>query len=84
MPYEGGPGNLVPGHTLTFLGAVNTFKKWAEINGCTGVASDDGNGCQLYASSQCEGGVEVMLCTEQRVSGDASIAWPVLKRHALP
>ena len=84
MPYDGGPGDLYPDSPLTFLGAVGTFEKWAEINGCTGMASDDGNGCQRYTASQCEGEAEVMLCTEQGVPGDAAIAWPVLKRHSLP
>lgn len=87
VPYDGGYSNVVPGHPVTFLGAVGTFEQWAKINGCTGIASDDGNGCQTYAATQCTGGVEVTLCTEQGGGikhGDVSIAWPFLKRHLMP
>jgi polyhydroxybutyrate depolymerase len=87
VPYEGGYSSVVPGHPITFLGAVDTMEKWAELNGCTGSASNAGNGCQTYTESQCEGGVEVTLCTKQgggHEGGNATIAWPVLKRHSLP
>jgi polyhydroxybutyrate depolymerase len=84
VPYEGGPSALVPGMPLTFLGAEGTFEKWAEIDGCTGPASPNENGCLAYSS--CENGAEVVLCTEQggrEEPGDPRIAWPVLKRHTL-
>jgi polyhydroxybutyrate depolymerase len=70
---------------ITFLGAQATFQRWAAINHCLGSASpEDSNGCSTNAS--CDGGVEVTLCTKQggrEEPGDASIAWPVLKRHTL-
>jgi polyhydroxybutyrate depolymerase len=85
VPYEGGPSSLVPGMPITFLGALGTFEKWAEIDRCTGPASpEDANGCSAY--SGCADGAEVILCTEQgevERHGDPSIAWPVLKRHTL-
>jgi polyhydroxybutyrate depolymerase len=83
VPYAGGDSSLVPRMPITFLGAVATFEKWAQIDGCTGSASaKDGNGCSAY--SGCERGVEVILCTKQgggEDPGDPAIAWPVLKRH---
>ena len=83
--YDGGVSNLVT--PITFLGAVNTMNKWAELSGCTGSASDLGNGCQGYEASQCQDGVEVILCTKQgggHEAADPSLTWPVLKRHSLP
>jgi len=85
VPYAGGVSNLV--RPITFLGAVNTMKKWAEYDSCTGSAADLGNGCQGYSASQCQAGVEVILCTKEgggHEAGNATLGWPVLKRHALP
>jgi polyhydroxybutyrate depolymerase len=86
VPYGGGPSAVVPGMPVTFLGAQATFQKWAEIDQCTGAPSaQDGNGCSTY--SNCQGGVEVVLCTKQgggQEQGNAGVAWPVLKRHPLP
>jgi polyhydroxybutyrate depolymerase len=86
VPYDGGPSSLVPGMPVTFLGAQATFRKWAEIDHCTGSPSlPDANGCATYAG--CQGGVEVVLCTKAgggQEQGNAHIAWPVLKRHPLP
>jgi polyhydroxybutyrate depolymerase len=86
VPYAGGYSSVVPGMPVTFLGAQATFQKWADIDGCPGAPSAaDANGCATH--SNCAGGVEVVLCTKQgggQAQGDASIAWPVLKRHALP
>ena len=86
VPYDGGPSSVVPGMPVTFLGAQGTFQKWAEIDRCTGAPSaPDSNGCSTYAN--CQGGVEVVLCTKQgggQEAGNAGIAWPVLKRHPLP
>jgi len=86
VPYAGGPSALVPGMPVTFLGAQGTFQKWAEIDQCTGAPSaQDSNGCSTY--SNCNGGVEVVLCTMQgggQGSSNGSIAWPLLKRHPLP
>jgi polyhydroxybutyrate depolymerase len=85
VPYAGGPSSLVPGMPITFLGARATFQRWAAINHCTGSASaEDGSGCSSY--SGCDAGAEVTLCTKQGgrdEPGNASVAWPVLKRHAL-
>ena len=85
VPYAGGPSSLVPGMSITFLGAKATFEEWAEIDRCTGSPSaEDSNGCSTY--SGCQDGVEVILCTKQdgrEEPGDASVAWPVLKRHTL-
>jgi polyhydroxybutyrate depolymerase len=85
VPYAGGPSALVPGMPITFLGAQPTFEKWAEIDGCSGAASaPDPNGCSNYTG--CDGGVDVVLCTQdggRELPGDASIAWPLLKRHTL-
>jgi polyhydroxybutyrate depolymerase len=86
VPYAGGLSTVVPGMSVTFLGAQASFKKWADIDGCTGTPSpEDSNGCSTYSS--CPGGVEVTLCTKQGGSleaGNASIAWPMLKRHPRP
>jgi len=84
-PYNGGLSNLV--RPINFLGAVGSMKKWAEINGCTGAAADLGNNCQGFAASQCPGGVEVIECTKNgggHEQGNATLGWPVLKRHQLP
>jgi polyhydroxybutyrate depolymerase len=85
VKYAGGPSSVVPGMPVTFLGAVGTFQKWAELDQCTGAATpEDSHGCASY--SNCQGGVEVILCTEAgggQEAGDASLAWPVLSRHTL-
>jgi polyhydroxybutyrate depolymerase len=86
IPYDGGPSAFVPGMPVNFLGAQATFQKWAALDQCTPPPSaPDGNGCSAY--SNCGGGVEVVLCTNQgggQAQGNASIAWPILKRHTLP
>jgi polyhydroxybutyrate depolymerase len=86
VPYDGGYSALVPGMPVTFLGAQATWQQWAAIDQCTSTPSaPDSNGCSTFSS--CAGGVEVTLCTKQgagEVKADASIAWPVLKRHLLP
>ena len=70
---------------LTFLGAQATFAAWARIDGCPGSpAAADANGCSSYAG--CRDGAEVILCTKQgghEDPADATLAWPVLSRHAL-
>ncbi len=85
VPYAGGASSVVPGMPVTFLGAQATFEKWATIDRCTGSPSaEDSNGCSSYSS--CQDGVEVVLCTKpdgHQDPGDASVAWPVLKRHPL-
>jgi polyhydroxybutyrate depolymerase len=85
VPYGGGASSAIPSMPITFLGAKATFEKWAAIDRCTGSPSaEDGNGCSTYAS--CQDGVEVVLCTKpegHQDPGNASVAWPVLKRHPL-
>jgi polyhydroxybutyrate depolymerase len=88
LPYDGGtvspPNGLAV--TMTVLGAVGTFQRWAELDQCTGSPSaEDSNGCSTYSS--CAGGVEVRLCTTQGGGmswGPADISWPMLKRHPMP
>jgi polyhydroxybutyrate depolymerase len=85
--YEGGvkqnaPNGFVGEHT--FLGAEGTFKKWAEIDGCTGAPEMGEGGCQTY--KQCTAGVQVTLCT---VGGghtwpDAARSWAGIKDYKLP
>ena len=86
VPYGGGYSAFVTGMPVTFLGAENTFQKWAELDQCTGSPSaENSNGCSTY--SNCQGGVEVVLCTKQNggsEAGNPSIAWPLLKRHPMP
>ena len=85
VPYVGGRSTTVPNMPVTFLGAQGTFEKWAEIDQCTDSPSaEDSNGCSTYLD--CQGGVEVILCTKQngnQDAGNATVAWPVLKRHTL-
>lgn len=84
VPYAGGESSLVPGMPLTFLGARESFAKWAEINGCTGGPSpENADGCSSYAG--CAGGAGVTLCTfdGQEQQGNPSVAWPVLRGHTL-
>lgn len=85
VDYDGGYSNVVSGMPITFLGAQDTFKKWSELNTCTGSAEDAGGGCMTYKN--CKDGVTVTLCTKQGGShepGNASVAWPILKQNVLP
>jgi len=83
--YDGGLSDLV--RPIHFLGAINSMKKWAELDGCTGQAKDLGNNCQGFAAAQCPSGVESIVCTKTgggHEQGNATLGWPVLKRHQLP
>jgi polyhydroxybutyrate depolymerase len=85
VPYAGGASSVVSGMPVTFLGAVGTFQKWAQIDGCTGSSTAaDSNDCQYYTS--CGAGVEVGLCTMSsgHAPGNATIGWPFLKKFTLP
>ena len=86
VPYDGGYSPVVPGMPITFLGAKGTFEKWGSLNQCTGTpTAEDEQGCTTYPD--CQGGVEVVLCTKQRGNhepGNAAVAWPILKLHTLP
>jgi polyhydroxybutyrate depolymerase len=87
VPYEGGRKDNAPNGFRgihTFLGAVKTFQRWAELNGCTDQPMDTGGGCQTH--KQCTAGVEVTLCTVGggHVWPDAERAWQAISRFALP
>ncbi len=88
VTYAGGYSDIVPGKPITFLGAVNGFKKWGSINKCTGEPSAaDANGCSTY--SNCAGGVSVTLCTQQGGqhnpnNANPSVGWSFLKKYTLP
>lgn len=85
VPYAGGYSSVVQGMPVTFLGAVGTFQKWAQIDQCTGSpTAADSNDCQYYTS--CAGGVEVGLCTMDsgHAPGNATIGWPFLELYTLP
>ena len=90
VPYNGGPTNPPNGLpiTITFLGAVGTFKKWAQLDMCSGSAVDNsslGTGCQTY--KQCGQGVEVTLCTKQgggHDTCDPNVGWSEISRYQLP
>lgn len=89
--YQNSASQVVPGKPITFLGAKENFAKWASINGCTGSATNDANGCEVY--NTCKGNVKVGLCTNMGTascngSGHddpcPSIAWNFLKQFTLP
>jgi poly(3-hydroxybutyrate) depolymerase len=87
VPYTGGASNPPNGLNVTihFLGAVNTFKKWGELNGCTDMPLMGTGGCQ--SMTQCKDGTEVVLCTKQgggHDTGDAKQGWSFMKRFTLP
>lgn len=86
VPYAGGYSAVITGMPITFLGAQNTFSQWGQIDGCVGTPSaEDSNGCSTYSS--CQGNAEVTLCTNHGGgddTGNAAVAWPMLKRHVLP
>lgn len=85
VPYDGGSSNMVPSMPVTFLGAQASFERWADIDGCSGGPSAPGaRGCS--SCTNCAAGSEVVLCTTQdggSEPGDATIAWPIVRRHAL-
>ncbi|MBQ5462925.1 MAG: prolyl oligopeptidase family serine peptidase [Fibrobacter sp.] len=84
--YNGGFSQIVSGKPLTFLGAKETFKKWAELDGCTGEPKQNtpSAGCETYDS--CQGGVKVVLCSQNidHNEGDAQIGWEFVKQFSLP
>ena len=86
VPYAGGASTPPNGLNVTnhFLGAQGTFTKWAELDGCTGMPTVNGE-CSTYA--QCKDGVEVTLCLKQgggHDTGDPDVAWNALKKYTLP
>lgn len=85
VPYAGGYSPVVSGMPITFLGAQATFEKWADLDGCSGAAVDQGEGCKTYQN--CQDGVTVSPCTKTgggHEYGNAAFAWPILKQHTLP
>jgi polyhydroxybutyrate depolymerase len=88
--YDGGESKPpVSGYSLPyvhFLGAEDTFKRWAELNQCTDMPQPTGAGnCVVH--SQCKDGVEVTLCTAEgggHTTGDAKLGWEMMKKHPLP
>ena len=81
--YQGGDSGY--GDGLNFLGAEKNFKFWAEKNGCTGVPSQNSDGCDEY--STCRDGTKVVLCTKQgggHEQGNGNVGWPFLKQFTLP
>jgi polyhydroxybutyrate depolymerase len=80
-------GGSVSSFGMKFLGAVGTFEKFAEINGCADKApTDSGNGCQTQKDCGAPG-VEVTLCTAQgggHSPGPAKMLWDRLSKHSLP
>jgi polyhydroxybutyrate depolymerase len=87
VPYAGGASRPPNGLDVTihFRGAEATFKRWSELNGCTGAPSDSGDGCKTY--SACAEGTEVTLCTKQgggHDTGDATRGWATMQKHPMP
>jgi polyhydroxybutyrate depolymerase len=80
-------GGSVSSFGMMFLGAVGTWEKWAEINGCADKQPEDtGDGCQTYPDCGAPG-VEVTLCTAQgggHSPGPAGMLWERMKMHTLP
>lgn len=74
-------GGSVSSYGLMFLGAVDSWKMWKDINGCSGEAEDTGMGCQSYKHCAAPG-VEATLCTVQgggHSPGDATLLWSHIK-----
>ena len=86
VPYDGGPSAVDSRHAGHFprrAGHLPEVGRDRPVH--RPPSAPDSNGCSTYAN--CKGGVEVVLCTKQgggQESSNASIAWPVLKRHPLP
>jgi polyhydroxybutyrate depolymerase len=87
IQFRGTDDEMVP-----YSGAQPNFKKWGQLNQCTGdpAAMPENSSCQAYP--QCADGAETILCTVQAGShcGNYStfkipeVAWAVLTRHTLP
>jgi polyhydroxybutyrate depolymerase len=83
--HESTPPTPYPLNPIHFLGAEGTFKRFAELNKCSGEPAQGSAGCQTY--KECADGVEVTLCTTQgggHDRGDANMGWSTLKRFSLP
>lgn len=91
VTYPGHAQPMYPDRPLTFLGAQDNHKKWAEINKCVGVPTNDVNGCSTYEN--CDAGTKVSLCTNKNNAscdgtghdaGCPRIGWPFLKQFVMP
>jgi polyhydroxybutyrate depolymerase len=88
VPYDGGASTPPNNSSITvhFLGAVGTFQKFAQFDGCTGMpTAADSNNCQHY--TECAAGTEVTLCTVKgggHAPGNAQVEWAMLKSHPMP
>lgn len=91
VSYAGHADPAYPDKPLTFLGAKENHKKWAEFNQCTGEPVNDANGCSAYEN--CAAGTKVVLCTDKNLAscsgnghdaGCPSIGWPFLKQFTMP
>jgi polyhydroxybutyrate depolymerase len=83
VPWDGGPTTPPNGTpvTVTMLGAMGTFEEWARLNKCTDDAVMDGN---CHHHSQCESGVEVVLCENNgHTEGPAPLIWETIKKYGL-
>jgi polyhydroxybutyrate depolymerase len=87
VAYNGATDTIPPNgnpNLVSFIGAKANQQKWAQLNGCTGMAESMGN-CSYFR--QCAQGTEVGLCTTQGGGHDymdAAPAWEFLKRHPMP
>jgi poly(3-hydroxybutyrate) depolymerase len=87
VPHSGGastPPNGVP-TTIHFRGAQGTFQESARIKACNVSPGGSYDGCESY--TECQGDVEVTLCTEQggrHTYGDPERAWQMLSKYSLP
>lgn len=88
VPFMGGastPPVAYPLDPIHFLGAEGTFKRWSELDMCTGDPEMGTGGCKTY--KQCAAGVEVTLCIKQgggHETGDPDVGWAELKKFSLP
>lgn len=87
--YAGGLSSVVPGMSITFLGAKACWEKWGSINNCTGTpayptASGSAFQCSYY--KKCDANVQVGVCVNNggHAYGDGTIGWNFLKQFTLP
>jgi len=82
VPFDGG---------FLFPSAAEDFAQWAEVNGCSGEPEASADLCQTF--SQCNGGVEVTLCTldaghvlydNPQGFSVPDVVWETFERHTLP
>jgi polyhydroxybutyrate depolymerase len=89
-PYEGGLVGPAGGQYVA-VGAKASLKLWADINQCTGTATELDQYCESF--TQCAAGVETDLCSLPNVDHSpynsslgfnvASVVWSMFKRHPM-